>query len=111
MDMKPAAMTAAQQFCVEEVSPSYWPVTFTNEPVNLIDPDTIDQLAALVGRVETAPGLTVVVFRSDNPGYFMAHWDLLAGKVRVAAMKPGPTGQAPRRRLLAFPAPPVSPPA
>ncbi|HEX9528951.1 MAG TPA: hypothetical protein VF951_15750 [Streptosporangiaceae bacterium] len=40
----------------------------------------IDQLGALVDRIEAAPELTVVVFRSDNPGYFMAHWDFLADK-------------------------------
>lgn len=67
-------------------------MTFANGPVNLVDPDTIEQLAALVDRIEAAPELTVAVFRSDNPGYFMAHWDLLADKARVASMKPGPTG-------------------
>ena len=34
--------------------PSYWRVTFTNGPVNLIDTDTIDQLAALVDHIEAA---------------------------------------------------------
>jgi enoyl-CoA hydratase/carnithine racemase len=85
----------SEQFHIEEVSPSYWRVTFANGPVNLLDPDTIDQLAALVDRIEAAPGLTVVVFRSDNPDYFMAHWDLLADKSRVASMKPGHTGLHP----------------
>ena len=88
-------MTTSEQFHVEEVLPSYWRVTFTNGPVNLIDPDTIDQLAALIDRIEAAPELTVVVFRTDNPDYFMAHWDALADKARVAAMKPGPTGLHP----------------
>jgi enoyl-CoA hydratase/carnithine racemase len=87
--------SSREQFQVEEVVPSYWRVTFGNGPVNLIDPDTIDQLAALVARIEAAAELTVVVFRSDNPAYFMAHWDLLADKNRVAAMKPGPTGLHP----------------
>ena len=45
--------------------------------------------------IEGDQGLTVVVFRSDNPEYFMAHWDALADKSRVAAMKPGPTGLHP----------------
>ena len=88
-------MTSSEQFQVDEVSPSYWRVTFSNGPVNLLDPDTIDQLATLVDRIEAATDLTVVVFRSDNPDYFMAHWDLLADKTRVAAMKPGPTGLHP----------------
>jgi enoyl-CoA hydratase/carnithine racemase len=88
-------MSAAEQFHVEEVLPSYWRVTFDNGPVNLLDPDTIDQLGALIRRIETNPDLTVVVFRSDKPGYFMAHWDFLADNARVAGMQPGPTGLHP----------------
>ncbi|WP_435220619.1 enoyl-CoA hydratase/isomerase family protein [Streptomyces sp. Tue6028] len=88
-------MTDAQQFHVNEVSPSYWKVTFSNGPINLIDVDTVEQLAALVDRVEQAPDLTVVVFQSANPDFFMAHFDFLADGARVAAMKPGPTGLHP----------------
>ena len=88
-------MGAAEQFHVDEVSDSYWRVTFDNGPVNLVDPDSVDQLAALVGRIESDPALTVVVFRSDTPGYFMAHWDFLADNARVGAMPPGPTGLHP----------------
>jgi enoyl-CoA hydratase/carnithine racemase len=88
-------MSAAEQFHVSEVSRSYWRVTFDNGPVNLLDPDTIEQLGALIGRIEDDPHLTVVVFRSDKPGYFMAHWDFLADNARVAGMQPGPTGLHP----------------
>jgi enoyl-CoA hydratase/carnithine racemase len=88
-------MTAAEQFHVSKVTPSYWRVIFDNGPVNLLDPDTIDQLAALLVRIETDPDLTVVVFSSDKPGYFMAHWDFLADNARVAGMRPGPTGLHP----------------
>jgi enoyl-CoA hydratase/carnithine racemase len=88
-------MSAAEQFHVDEVVESYWRVTFDNGPVNLLDPDTIDQLGALVERIENDPRLTVVVFRSDKPGYFMAHWDFLADNSRVATMPPGPTGLHP----------------
>jgi len=62
-------MNTAEQFHVDRVSPSYWRVTFDNGPVNLLDPDTVDQLGALIGRIEDDPDLTVVVFRSDKPGY------------------------------------------
>jgi enoyl-CoA hydratase/carnithine racemase len=62
-------MSAAEQFHIEEVSPSYWRVVFDNGRVNLLDPDTVDQLGALVTRVEDTPNLTVVVFRSEKPGY------------------------------------------
>lgn len=84
-----------EQFHVQEVSPSYWRVTFDNGPVNLLDPDTVEQLGALVDRIETAADLTVVVFRSETPGYFMAHWDFLSDTARVVAMRPGPTGLHP----------------
>jgi enoyl-CoA hydratase/carnithine racemase len=88
-------MSAAQQFHVRVVSASYWRVTFDNGPVNLLDPDTVDQLGTLIGRIENDPALTVVVFDSDKPGYFMAHWDFLADNARVAGMPPGPTGLNP----------------
>lgn len=88
-------MSAAEQFHTTRVSPSYWRVTIDNGPVNLMDPDTVEQLADLVGRIENDPDLTVVVFRSETPGYFMAHWDLLSDTARVVAMKPGPTGLHP----------------
>ena len=90
-----ATAKPAEQFHVSEVSPAYWRVTFDNGPVNVLDPDTIDQLGALIARIENDPDLTVVVFRSDKPGFFMAHWDALADNARVAAMQPGPTGLHP----------------
>ena len=83
------------QFSVVEKSPSYWTVTFENGPVNLLDADSIEELADLVARIEQDPALTVVVFDSANADYFMAHWDSHADKQRVAAMTPGPTGLHP----------------
>src|SRR5262252_10045203 len=88
-------MSGAEQFHVSEVSRSYWRVTFDNGPVNLLDPNTVDQLGALIERIENDPALTVVVFRSEKPGYFMAHWDFLADSARVAGMQAGPTGLNP----------------
>ncbi|MEW2514539.1 enoyl-CoA hydratase/isomerase family protein [Streptomyces sp. NPDC046870] len=88
-------MGTHEQFAVEEVGPSYWRVTFSNGEINLIDPDTIEQLAELVTRIEQAPELTAVVFRSANPDFFMAHWDMLADRSRVAAMRPAPSGLHP----------------
>jgi enoyl-CoA hydratase/carnithine racemase len=86
---------AAEQFHVNRISPSYWRVTFDNGPVNLLDPDTVDQLSELVTTMENDPDLTVVVFASDKPGYFMAHWDFLSDSSRIAAMLAGPTGLHP----------------
>jgi enoyl-CoA hydratase/carnithine racemase len=83
------------QFHVTEISDAYWRASFDNGPVNLIDPDTIEQLSDLVARIEEAPALTVVVFDSLNRDFFMAHWDMTADRARIAAMRPGPTGLHP----------------
>ncbi|CAG7650283.1 LSU ribosomal protein L15p (L27Ae), mitochondrial [Actinacidiphila bryophytorum] len=56
-----------------------------------------DTLAVNASR-RKHPHLTVVVFRSEIPGYFMAHWDFTADNVRVAMMSPGPTGLRPLSR-------------
>ncbi|MFD3440602.1 enoyl-CoA hydratase/isomerase family protein [Streptomyces sp. NPDC058685] len=105
-------MSDEQQFHVDEVSPSYWKVTFENGPINLIDVDTVEQLAALVTRIEQAGELTVVVFQSANPEFFMAHWDFTADRARVSAMRPGSTGLHPYAdnfiRLSAVPAVTIS---
>jgi enoyl-CoA hydratase/carnithine racemase len=88
-------MSSSSQFHVTEISRAYWKVAFENGPINMMDADTIEQLAELVSRIELAPELTVVVFESTNPDFFIAHWDLLADKVRVGAMQPGSTGLHP----------------
>jgi enoyl-CoA hydratase/carnithine racemase len=83
------------QFSLDKISESYWRITFENGPVNLLDVGSIEELAVVVERIEEAPALTVVVFDSANPDYFMAHWDLTADRARLAAMSPGPTGLHP----------------
>ena len=88
-------MNTAEQFHVEQITPAYWRVRFDNGPVNLMDPDTVEQLAALITRFDNDPDLAAVVFYSDKPGYFMAHWDFLADNARVLGMQPGPTGLHP----------------
>jgi enoyl-CoA hydratase/carnithine racemase len=90
-----SSTSADEQFHVDVVSPTYWRVTFDNGPVNLLDPDTVEQLGALIERIEKDPDLAVVVFRSEKPGYFMAHWDFLSDTARVLGMSPGPTGLHP----------------
>ncbi|BBX64268.1 hypothetical protein MSAS_34420 [Mycobacterium saskatchewanense] len=49
-----------------------------------MDVDTIRQLGELLDRASDDVRLRVIAFRSDNPGFFMAHWDLPADKMRVA---------------------------
>ncbi|WP_406275891.1 enoyl-CoA hydratase/isomerase family protein [Nocardia sp. NBC_00881] len=88
-------MSNHSQFHVHAVSPSYWKVTFENAPINLIDLDTVEQLADLVTCMEEDPDLTVVVFQSANPDFFMAHFDLLSEIERVYSTAVGPTGLLP----------------
>lgn len=89
------------QIQIEDVTPGYWRATFSNPPINLIDPDTIGELAGLVARLETDPAVKVVVFCSADPDYFLAHYDVLADKARTAALPKGPTGMHPWLDVLA----------
>ncbi|RQH11440.1 enoyl-CoA hydratase/isomerase family protein [Bradyrhizobium sp. RP6] len=85
----------SRQITIEKSLPGFWTATFNNPPINLIDPDTIGELQALVAALETDAHVKVVVFRSADPDFFLAHWDVLADKTKVAAMPPGPTGMHP----------------
>ena len=78
---------------------SYWEVTFNNPPINLIDPDTIAQLNALLGKIESNPTLNVVVFKSNDPDFFIAHYDI-SSVAAFAALPPGPTGLDPWNDVL-----------
>ncbi|MGC0392896.1 MULTISPECIES: Clp protease/crotonase-like domain-containing protein [Bradyrhizobium] len=83
-----------RQITIEKPLPAFWTATFNNPPINLIDPDTIGELQDLLAALETDAHVKVVVFRSADPDFFLAHWDVLADKTKVAAMPPGPTGMA-----------------
>jgi DNA-binding HxlR family transcriptional regulator len=50
------------------------------------------QASELIGKIETAPDLKVVVFESANPDFFIAHWDVTEDGGKVLAMPNGPTG-------------------
>lgn len=90
-----------QQIRLERPASGYWRATFANPPINLIDPDTITELGALVTRLETDPEVKVILFASDDPDFFLAHYDVLADKARTAAMPKGPTGMHPWLDVLA----------
>ncbi len=85
----------SEQISIDRSAGNVWIATISNPPINLIDPDTIDELQVLVQALETDPEVRVIVFRSADPDFFLAHWDALADKDRVAAMEPGPTGMHP----------------
>lgn len=83
-------MAALTQFSITEHSAAYWTVTFNHPPINLVDPDTILELQEIVGRIETAQGLVVVVFDSAHPDFFFARYDL--SRAADTPVTPGPTG-------------------
>jgi len=65
-------------------------VTISNPPVNVITMDLLSELTALSTKLKADPELTVVVVRSADPDFFLAHFD-------VAAILERPTGFEPQR--------------
>jgi enoyl-CoA hydratase/carnithine racemase len=88
-------------FAVERVTPQYWRVTFDHEPINTITADTVAELSHLVDAIERDEDLTVVVFTSRNPDYFLAHYDTEGDPAKTVSMPPGPTGMHPWLDLTA----------
>lgn len=78
-------------FSIAKPSKSQWRVSFDNAPVNLIGSQGVLELRAIIEAAQNDPDLTVILFESANPDYFMAHWDLTDDASRVPA---GPTGQS-----------------
>ncbi|HEV7708842.1 MAG TPA: enoyl-CoA hydratase/isomerase family protein [Asanoa sp.] len=83
------------QLDITRESPSFWRVSFNNPPLNLFDAQTIIEARALLDAAGNDPELTVIVFESANPDYFIAHWDLTEDLARLADQPPPVTGQHP----------------
>jgi enoyl-CoA hydratase/carnithine racemase len=77
-------MTELSQFSADRTYPGRWTITFSNPPINMFLPATIDELGTLMTDLETDPSVKVVVFESANPDFFVAHLD-----VAKAAERPG----------------------
>ena len=77
---------------VDRRSRGYCRVTFEHPPINTITATTVAELAELVGLIEQDPELTVVVFDSANPNFYLAHYDTEHDPSRTAALPRGPTG-------------------
>ena len=65
------------RFKVNRSSNAYWRISIDNPPLNLMDPEFVDELAELMNEMESSNDLKVVVFDSTNPDYFIAHVDLI----------------------------------
>ena len=53
-------------------------VTISNPPINIITPQLYDELSELTMELKRDPDLTVVVFKSADPDFFLAHFDVEA---------------------------------
>ena len=54
---------------------------------------------ALIDKIESDPTLNVVVFKSSDPDFFIAHYDI-SSVAAFAALPPGPTGLDPWNDVL-----------
>ena len=65
-------------------------VIISNPPINLMTPDLYNELRNLCIELENDDSLSVVLFKSANPDFFIAHFD-------VEAILQFPTDDEPRR--------------
>jgi enoyl-CoA hydratase/carnithine racemase len=79
-------MLDLSQFHIDRTYPGRWTVTFSNPPINMFTPTTIDELAALMTDLEADPSVKVVVFQSANPDFFCAHLDVAKAAERPAVL-------------------------
>lgn len=88
-------------FAVDRLLPQYWRVSFDHGPINTVTAETISELSRLVDAIEHDDNLTVVVFASRNPEFFLAHYDTEGDPAKTVTMPPGPTGMHPWLDLTA----------
>jgi enoyl-CoA hydratase/carnithine racemase len=69
-------MPDPSQFDTDRTHPGRWTITFSNPPINMFVPATIEELGALMTDLEADPSVKVVVFQSANPDFFVAHLDV-----------------------------------
>jgi len=88
------------QLIVTKTTPALWRVAFDNPPVNLIGPDMLVELRALLDDAEADPLVAVIVFESADEEYFLAHWDIASDPELTNSLPPGPTGFHPWLDIL-----------
>ncbi|RFU31757.1 hypothetical protein B7463_g4600, partial [Scytalidium lignicola] len=71
--------SSTEVLIVKKITPAYWRTTFSNGPLNLFQPETYIALKRLATDLENDKDVRVVVFDSDSPEYFIAHFDMLRG--------------------------------
>jgi hypothetical protein len=87
--------SAWSHFTLERPQPAWWRMTSDHPPINTVTATTVAELAELVELIESDDDLTVVVFTSRNPDYFLAHYDTEGDPAKTVSMPAGPTGMHP----------------
>ena len=65
-------MASPSQFNIDRTNLGLWAITFSNPPINMFVPATIEELGALMTDLEADPSVKVVLFQSANPEFFIA---------------------------------------
>ncbi len=71
-------MAYAYQFLKINITGRLAEVTISNPPINIITPALYIELSALTQELKADRALTVVVFKSADPDFFLAHFDVSA---------------------------------
>lgn len=74
--MNPGANTPSPLVKLDKRTPQLWQVTIANPPFNLVVPEIVSALHAVVANMDRDPEVKVIVFRSELEGYFINHFDL-----------------------------------
>ncbi len=70
------ANTPSSLVQLDKRSPQLWQVTIANPPFNLVVPEIVSALHAIVQDMDRDPEVKVIVFKSEIEGYFINHFDL-----------------------------------
>ena len=84
--------TQSAQIRLNQISPTYWRVTFNNPPLNLMGPEFVLRFREIMTAIEAAEHLKVVVFDSAVEGFYLNHSDFTAKLEDLTGIPQGPTG-------------------
>src|SRR3954467_4573364 len=84
--------TEAAQVTLRRVTSSHCRVILDNPPLNLMGPEFVAQIRAIVTELENDDAVKVVVFESAVDGFFLNHSDFLANFDDLTSIPQGPTG-------------------
>jgi enoyl-CoA hydratase/carnithine racemase len=70
------ASASSSMVKLDKRTPQLWQVTIANPPFNLVVPEMVSALYAIVNEMDRDPEVKVILFKSDIEGYFINHFDL-----------------------------------